>query len=72
MRQHAYMSLLWKLACEKAMMWGDTIYTGLFMKIEGMPTLGDREPVLRKGGPLGRRALGLTKKQTEKIVTRMM
>ena len=62
----------WKLACEKAMMWGDTIYTGLFMKIEGMPTLGDREPVLRKGGPLGRRALGLTKKQTEKIVTRMM
>ena len=53
----------WKLACDKAMEWGDTIYTGLFMQIEGRPTLGDREPVLKSGGPLGRRPLGLSEKQ---------
>ena len=62
----------WKTACEKAMAWGDTIYTGLFMKIDGRPTLGDREPVLKKGGPLGRRPLGLSEKQTQKIISRMM
>ncbi len=54
------------------MAWGDTIYTGLFMKIDGRPTLGDREPVLKKGGPLGRRPLGLSEKQTQKIIRRMM
>ena len=62
----------WKTACEKAMEWGDTIYTGLFMRIEGRPTLGDREPILKEGGPLAHRPLGLSKKQTEKIISRMM
>ena len=62
----------WKAACEKAMMWGDTIYTGLFMQVEGKPTLGDREPVLKEGGPLAHRPLGLSEKQTEKIIRRMM
>lgn len=62
----------WKLACDKAMEWGDTIYTGLFMRIEGRPTLGDREPVLKSGGPLGRRPLGLSEKQAEKLISRMM
>ena len=41
-------------------------------RIEGAPTLGDREPVLKEGGPLARRPLGLSKKQTEKIISRMM
>ncbi|SVD86068.1 uncharacterized protein METZ01_LOCUS438922, partial [marine metagenome] len=45
----------WQLACEKAMEWGDTIYTGLFMQIEGRPTLGDRERGLNEGGPLAHR-----------------
>ncbi|MEE8046360.1 MAG: 2-oxoacid:ferredoxin oxidoreductase subunit beta [Dehalococcoidia bacterium] len=62
----------WKTACEKAMEWGDTIYTGLFMQIKDRPTLEDREPVLREGGPLGRRPLGLSNKQVDKIITRMM
>ncbi len=62
----------WQLACEKAMEWGDTIYTGLFMQIEGRPTLGDRERVLNEGGPLAHRPLGLNDKQVEKIISRMM
>ena len=62
----------WKAACETAMEWGDTIYTGLFIQREGVPTLGDRERVLKEGGPLAHRPLGLSKKQTEKIISRMM
>ena len=62
----------WKAACEKAMVWGDTIYTGLFLQIEGASTLGDLEPVLDDGGPLAHRPLGLSKGQAEKIISRMM
>ena len=62
----------WKSACEKAMAWGDTIYTGLFLQTEGSPTLGDAEPVLRDGGPLGRRPLGVSQEQAQKIIERMM
>ncbi len=62
----------WKAACEKAMVWGDTIYTGLFLQREGEPTLGDLEPVLDDGGPLAHRPLGLSKGQAEKIISRMM
>ncbi len=60
----------WKLACEKAMAWGDKIYTGLFFK-EEIPTLGKREPVLEEG-PLAFKSLGLTKEQGEKIIQRML
>jgi 2-oxoglutarate ferredoxin oxidoreductase subunit beta len=60
----------WKLACERAMAWGDTIYTGLFFK-EEIPTLGKREPVLEEG-PLAFKSLGLTKEQGEKIIQRML
>lgn len=62
----------WKAACERAMEWGDTIYTGLFLKIEGVPTLGELEPVLKKGGPLAHRQLGFSAKQAQKIIKRMM
>ena len=61
----------WKTACEKAMAWGDTIYTGLFFK-EEIPTLGGREPVLEDGGPLAFRPLSLSKEQAEKIIQRML
>ncbi len=61
----------WKAACEKALMWGDTIYTGLFLQREA-PTLGGEEPVLREGGPLARRPLGLGREQAEKVLKRMM
>jgi 2-oxoglutarate ferredoxin oxidoreductase subunit beta len=62
----------WKSACEKAMVWGDKIYTGVFLQIEGRPTLEQQEPVLDDGGPLSYRPLGLDKKQAEKIISRMM
>ena len=62
----------WKAACEKALEWGDTIYTGLFFHKQGEPTLGDLEPVLDSGGPLARRPTGLTREQSKKIIQRMM
>jgi len=62
----------WKAACEKAMVWDDTIYTGLFLRIADQPSLGDLEPVLHEGGPLARRALGMTEEQGRKIIERMM
>ncbi len=62
----------WISACEKAMVWGDTIYTGLFLQITGSQTLGDLEPVLHEGGPLARRPLGLSREQAQRIIDRMM
>ena len=61
----------WKSACEKAMLWGDTIYTGVFIQRQA-PTLHGQEPVLKEGGPLGFRPLGITKEQSQKIIQRMM
>ena len=61
----------WQTACEKAMMWGDTIYTGLFFQKEA-PTLDGSEPVLREGGPLAFRELGITPDQAKRIIDRMM
>ena len=61
----------WKTACEKAMVWGDTIYTGLFFQTL-RPTLDQLEPVLEEGKPLALHALGLTKKQGERLRQRMM
>jgi 2-oxoglutarate ferredoxin oxidoreductase subunit beta len=61
----------WKTACEKAMMFGDTIYTGLFFESD-RPALEDVEPVLSKGGPLSMRELSLDKDQAQKIIDRMM
>ena len=62
----------WKAACEKAMLWGDTIYTGLFLQIKDTPSLGGREPVLNEGGPLARRPLGLSEEQAQRIIKSMM
>ncbi len=62
----------WKTACEKAMLWGDTIYTGLFLQNKDLPSLGQQEPVLDEGGPLSRRPLGLSQEQARTIVSRMM
>ena len=62
----------WKTACEKAMLWGDVIYTGLFLQNTDRPALGAQEPVLEKGGPLAHRPLGLSDEQSQKIIGRMM
>ena len=61
----------WKAACEKAMMWGDKIYIGLFFQKDA-PSLDQLEPVLDEGGPLARRPLGLTREQAQRIIKRMM
>ncbi len=61
----------WKAACEKAMLWGDSIYTGLFFQAEA-PTLGDGEPVLQEGGPIVNRPLGLRGEDANRIIRRMM
>lgn len=62
----------WKQACEKAMVWGDDIYIGLFYRNTEAQTLEQQEPVLDAGGPLCHRPLGLTADQTQKIIARMM
>ena len=62
----------WKSACEKAMMWGDTIYTGMFFQTSESPNLEDSEPVLREGGPLAHRPLGLGEDQAQAVIKRMM
>lgn len=61
----------WKAACEKAMLWGDTIYTGLFLQ-KRTPTLDEQEPVLEEGGPLSFRPPALTNEQSDRIIKRMM
>ncbi len=61
----------WKAACEKAMLWGDVIYTGLFLQAR-RPTLDELEPVLEEGGPMARRPIGITKEQSDRIIKRMM
>jgi len=62
----------WKAACEKAMEWGDNIYTGLFFENTERPSLDQLEPVLEQGGGMGRRPLGLSTEQSDKIIARMM
>jgi 2-oxoglutarate/2-oxoacid ferredoxin oxidoreductase subunit beta len=61
----------WKAACEKAMVWGDKIYIGLFMQREAQ-SLDQVEPVLDEGGPLVHRPLGLSREQAQRIIKRMM
>ncbi len=61
----------WKSACERAMEWGDTLYTGLFFKAD-RPSLDALEPVLQNAPPLARRPLGLTAEQAKSLKARMM
>ena len=61
----------WKSACEKAMMWGDTIYTGLYFQKEAT-SLDRAEKVLEKEGPLSMRPLGLDPEAAQKVIDRMM
>ena len=61
----------WKAACEKAMVWGDEMFTGVFFERDDRATLNDLEPVLRDG-PLSSQPLGLSDEQAEKLIQRMM
>ncbi len=60
----------WQTACEKAIAFGETIYTGLFFQKEA-PTLDGSEPVLEEE-PLAHKPLGLTEDQSKRIIGRMM
>ena len=61
----------WKAACEKAMLWGDEIYIGLFHEND-RPSLDSLEPVIAEGIPLSRRPLGLSPEQGGTLIGRMM
>jgi len=61
----------WKTACEKAMLWGDEIYTGLFLEVKA-PALHELEPILAEGGPVARRPLGLTEDQARALIEAMV
>ena len=61
----------WKTACEKALLWGDTIYTGLFLQRPSQ-SLDESEPVLDEGGPLAHRPLSLSDEQAKKLISQMM
>lgn len=60
----------WQAACEYAMEWGDTIYTGLFFQTE-RETLSELDPVLQEGGPIAKRPLALTKEQADRMKSRL-
>ena len=53
------------------MMWGDTIYTGVFFKKEAL-SLDQAEKVLETEGPMSSRPLGLDEEQAKRIIQRMM
>jgi len=61
----------WKTACEYAMEWGDTIYTGLFFE-KTLPSLTEVEPILREGGPIAKRPLALTDEQADRLRARLL
>ena len=62
----------WKTACEKAMKWGDTIYTGLFFETKDVPSLSESEATITDGSPLAHHTLGLSEDQANKIINMMM
>ncbi len=62
----------WKAACEKAIVWGDTIYTGLFFQNKEKTDLGHREPVLDDDVPINQKTPALSEQQAKKILSRMM
>ena len=59
-------------AIDKGYMWGDEIPIGVFWQREDLSTLNDLEPVLDEGGPLAYRTLGISKKQSDRLMAEMM
>ena len=63
----------WRQALEKAFTWSDEeIPIGLFFENRDRPALHETEPVLRKGGPLALRPLGISPKQGQALVDKLM
>ena len=60
----------WVGACEKAVLFGDTIYIGVFFEGD-RSSLEDAEPVLKTGGSLASRKLGLDPDQVQRVMDRI-
>ncbi len=52
--------------------WGDEIPIGLFWKRDDLPSLDELEPVLREGGPLARRPLGIAPEVAQSLIRELM
>lgn len=61
-----------RAALEKGYLWGDVIPIGLFWKRDDLPALDQLEPVLQKGGPLGRRPLGVAPEIAKTLIAELM
>ena len=60
----------WKAACERALEWGDTIYTGLFFESGVRDSLDDLEPILEEATVV-ERELALSEDQVAHIRQRL-
>jgi len=59
-------------AMEKGYLWGEVIPIGLFWKRDDLPALDELEPVLAEGGPLARRALGVSPEVAQALIQELM
>ena len=59
-------------AIDKAYQWGDEIPIGLIWKRETLPALDETELVLQDGGPLAYRKLGVTKEQSDALISELL
>jgi 2-oxoglutarate ferredoxin oxidoreductase subunit beta len=59
-------------AIQKSYEWGDEIPIGLFWKREDLPSLDQLEPILDEGGPLARRALGISPDVAKSLIRELM
>jgi len=59
-------------AMERSYLWGDEIPIGLFWKRDDLPSLDELEPVLREGGPMARRPLGISQDVAKSLIRELM
>ncbi len=59
-------------AMQRGYEWGDEIPIGLFWKRDDLASLDQLEPILDQGGPLAYRQLGISKKQSDKLIAELM
>src|SRR6478736_2875496 len=59
-------------AIQKSFEWRDEIPIGLFWKREDLPSLDQLEPILDEGGPLARRALGISPDVAKSLIRELM
>jgi 2-oxoglutarate ferredoxin oxidoreductase subunit beta len=59
-------------AIDKAYEWGEEIPIGLIWKRDDLPALDEVEPVLCEGGPLAYRELGVSKEQSDALISELL